>query len=47
MGIELRGVIDALPGLVQTMRLDGHIDFLASEGVAHTYSLGVNSDACC
>src|SRR6267154_5977098 len=28
MEIELRRIVDALPGLVWTARLDGHIDFL-------------------
>jgi PAS domain S-box-containing protein len=40
MEIELRRVVDALPGLVWTARLDGHIDFLNQRWSEYT-GLGV------
>jgi PAS domain S-box-containing protein len=46
MEIELRRVVDALPGLVWTARVDGHIDFLNQRwceytGLSVEESLGV------
>ena len=36
MEIELRCIVDALPGLVWTARLDGHIDFLNQRWCEYT-----------
>jgi PAS domain S-box-containing protein len=44
MESELRRVVDALPGLVWTARLDGHIDFLNQRWREYT-GLGVD-EAC-
>ncbi|HEY2400703.1 MAG TPA: PAS domain-containing protein, partial [Steroidobacteraceae bacterium] len=41
MDIELRRVVDTLPGLVWTARHDGHIDFLNQRWCEYT-GLGVD-----